>query len=45
LGLARALLQLDQPAQALPHLQQALKVNPDNDVSHYQMAQSLLGSR
>jgi tetratricopeptide (TPR) repeat protein len=46
LGLARALLQLDQPAQALPHLQQALKVNPDNDVSHYQMAQvySALGN-
>ena len=38
-GLARALLQLNQPAQALPHLQRALKVNPDNDVSHYQMAQ------
>jgi tetratricopeptide (TPR) repeat protein len=37
-GLARALLQLDQPSQALPHLQQALKVNPDNDVSHYQLA-------
>ena len=45
-GLARVLLQLDQPAQALPHLQQALKVNPDNEVSHYQMARvySALGN-
>ena len=39
-GLARALLQLDQPAQALPHLQQALKINPGNEVSHYQLART-----
>jgi len=37
-GLARALLQLAQPAQALPHLQQALRVNPENEVSHYQLS-------
>ena len=39
-GLGRALLQLDQPAQALPHLLQALKINPGNEVSHYQLART-----
>ena len=37
-GLARALLQLDQPAQALRHLQQALKLDPENEVTHYQLS-------
>jgi tetratricopeptide (TPR) repeat protein len=39
-GLARVLLQSGQPAEALPHLQQAVKVNPENEVSHYQMARA-----
>jgi tetratricopeptide (TPR) repeat protein len=45
-GLARVLLQLGQPAQALPHLQQALKVNAESEVSHYQLARvySALGN-
>ncbi len=38
IGLGRTLVQLSQPAQALPHLQQALKLNPQNEVSHYQLA-------
>lgn len=45
-GLARVLLQLDQPALALPHLQEALKVNSENEVAHYQLARvySALGN-
>jgi len=38
IGLARVLMELHQPAQALPHLQQALKTNPDNEVTHYQLS-------
>jgi tetratricopeptide (TPR) repeat protein len=39
-GLARVLLQMDQPQMALSHLEQALKTNPDNEVSHYQMSRA-----
>ena len=38
IGLARALLQVNQPALAQQHLQRALKFNPGNEVSHYQMS-------
>ena len=39
-GLARTLIALGRPADALPHLQAALKANPENDVAHYQVAQA-----
>ena len=39
-GLARTLIALGRPAEALPHLQAALKANPENDVAHYQVAQA-----
>ena len=38
-GLGRTLLALRRPAEALPPLQAALKVNPENDVAWYQIAQ------
>ena len=40
IGLGRTLVALGRPAEALPHLQAALKGNPDNDVAHYQAAQA-----
>ncbi len=39
-GLARTLIALDRPAEALPHLTGALKVNPENEVAWYQLAQA-----
>jgi tetratricopeptide (TPR) repeat protein len=39
-GLGRTLVALGQPAEALPHLQAALKGNPENDVALYQAAQA-----
>jgi tetratricopeptide (TPR) repeat protein len=39
-GLARTLIALGRPADAIPHLQAALKVNGDSEVAHYQIAQA-----
>ena len=39
-GLARVLLALDQPAEALPHLRAVLQDHPDNEVALYQLAQA-----
>ena len=39
-GLGRTLIALGRPAEALPHLQAALKANPENEVAHYQAAQA-----
>lgn len=39
-GLARTLIALGRPAEALPHLAAALKSNPENDVAYYQAAQA-----
>jgi tetratricopeptide (TPR) repeat protein len=39
-GLARTLIALGRPAEALRYLQAALKGNPENDVAHYQVAQA-----
>ena len=39
-GLARTLIALGRPADALPHLRAALKGNPDNEVACYQLAQA-----
>jgi len=39
-GLGRTLISLGRPAEALPHLQAALKVNPENEVTYYQLAQA-----
>ena len=38
IGLARTLIELNQPGKALPHLQAALTLNNENEVSHYQLA-------
>jgi tetratricopeptide (TPR) repeat protein len=40
IGLARTLIALGRPGDALPHLQAALKANPDNEVAWYQLAQA-----
>jgi tetratricopeptide (TPR) repeat protein len=40
IGLGRTLVALGRPAEALPHLQAALKGNPENDVALYQAAQA-----
>jgi tetratricopeptide (TPR) repeat protein len=39
-GFGRTLIALGRPAEALPHLQAALKANPENEVAHYQVAQA-----
>ena len=39
-GLGRTLIALGRPAEALPHLQAALKGNPENEVAYYQVAQA-----
>ena len=39
-GLARTLIALGQPADALPYLQAALQQNPESEVAYYQMAQA-----
>jgi tetratricopeptide (TPR) repeat protein len=40
IGLGRALLALDKPAPALPHLQKAVALNPESDVAFYALAQA-----
>ena len=44
-GLARTLIALGRPAEALPHLQAALKENPENEVAWYQLAQAYRAAR
>ena len=39
-GLARTLIALGRPADAIPHLQAALKVDAENTVAYYQVAQA-----
>ncbi len=39
-GLGRALLAAKQPEAALPHLQQAIALNPGGEVAFYQLAQA-----
>jgi tetratricopeptide (TPR) repeat protein len=39
IGLGRVLMTLGKPAQALPHLQRAVSLNPGSDVGYYQLAQ------
>jgi predicted Zn-dependent protease len=39
LGLAAALTSVQKPDQALPHLQRAISMNPENEVSWYRLAQ------
>lgn len=39
IGLGRALLALDKPAPALPHLQKAAALNPESDVAFFSLAQ------
>ena len=39
IGLARVLITLGKPDLALPHLQAAIRLNPQNDVSQYQLSQ------
>jgi tetratricopeptide (TPR) repeat protein len=43
-GLARTLIALDRPAEAVPHLRAALKQNPGNEVAWYQLAQAYRGA-
>ena len=38
IGLGRLLTALKKPEQALPHLEKALSLNPENEVSHYQLS-------
>ncbi len=39
LGLAAVLAYVGRPASALPHLQKAISLNPDNEVSWYRLSQ------
>ncbi|NUR52810.1 MAG: tetratricopeptide repeat protein [Acidobacteria bacterium] len=39
-GLARTLIALGQPADAVPRLDAAIKANPENEVAYYQLAQA-----
>jgi predicted Zn-dependent protease len=39
-GLARTLIALGRPAEALPHLKSVVERNPDNEVALYQLAQA-----
>jgi tetratricopeptide (TPR) repeat protein len=39
-GLARTLVAIGRPADAVPHLRAALKQDPDNEVACYQLAQA-----
>ena len=39
MGLAKALISLDKPEEALPLLVKAVSVNPQSEVAHYRMAQ------
>lgn len=38
-GLAAVLIAKNQPAQALPHLQKAIAINPDDEVAWYRLSQ------
>jgi len=40
IGLARTLIGLGTPAEALPHLKTAIERNPESEVAYYQMAQA-----
>jgi tetratricopeptide (TPR) repeat protein len=40
IGLARTLIALDRPADALPHLKAALELNPDSSVAYYHAARA-----
>ena len=40
IGLARTLLALGSPNDAIPHLKTAIQRNPDSDVAYYQLAQA-----
>jgi tetratricopeptide (TPR) repeat protein len=40
IGLARTLIALGTPAEALPHLKTAIERNPESEVAYYQMAQA-----
>lgn len=40
LGLGRALLSLNQASRALPHLKEAVTLNPEDDVAFYSLAQA-----
>jgi predicted Zn-dependent protease len=40
IGLARTLIALGRPGDALRPLQAALKISPDSDVAYYQLAQA-----
>jgi len=39
IGLARVLTALNEPEKALPHLERAISLNRENEVSHYQLSQ------
>jgi len=39
-GLGRTLIALGQPAEAVPRLEAATTLNPDNEVAYYQLAQA-----
>jgi len=40
IGLGRVLITLGKPDLALPHLQKAISLNPENEVSQYQLSQA-----
>jgi tetratricopeptide (TPR) repeat protein len=40
IGLARTLIALGAPAEAIPHLKAAIAGNPESDVAYYQLAQA-----
>ncbi len=40
MGLGRTLIALGQPAEAVPRLEAATTLNPDNEVAYYQLAQA-----
>lgn len=39
-GLGRTLLALNRDAEAVPHLQRAAQLNPDDDIPHYQLSRA-----
>jgi tetratricopeptide (TPR) repeat protein len=40
IGLSRSLIELQEPGKALPHLTAAIRLNAENEVSHYQLARA-----
>ena len=38
-GMGRALISLQKPDEALPHLRKAIELNPEDDVPYYHLAQ------